>query len=402
LFSVALVLALLNVGIARAHSTSFAVFSKYEATIADQNIAFVFALDKAAALKLMQQLTGAEIPVEKLDKYGDVFGKYLFQKFWVANNGVGCSHPAKLSHFGWDRDTKRVVAVTKFTCSSAFRDLTIHSLVTHDMPIPHELVGDLLYGKKLVRSFFNGYSTKTTLHLDSLPKRERRPGRRRRDFTSVPEPGRERRYETLAAAELGVDMASERASNSNPVGTVAHFVGQGVLHIFTGYDHVLFIVTLLFGVATWRRLLLIVTSFTLAHSLTLAVATLGWLTFPSAVVEPLIAATVMFVAVETLLRPNSPANPIVTFAFGLIHGFGLSSVLRDLGLSGSELAPALLGFNLGVEFGQFAIVAPLFPLVLWLRKNPPVYVRARNLLGASVGVLAACWLVLRVHEALVG
>ena len=77
-------------------------------------------------------------------------------------------------------------------------------------------------------------------------------------------------------------------------------------------------------------------------------------------------------------------------------------MLRDLGLSGSELFPALLGFNLGVEVGQLAIVAPLFPLVIWLRKHPITFTRTRNVLCTSVAVLAVCWIVIRVQEALVG
>jgi hypothetical protein len=92
----------------------------------------------------------------------------------------------------------------------------------------------------------------------------------------------------------------------------------------------------------------------------------------------------------------------VTFAFGLIHGFGLSNVLRALGLAGRDLAPALLGFNLGVELGQLAIVAPLFPLVIWLRSRQPTYARARNLLCGSVAVVAVFWIVVRVSEAFTG
>jgi hydrogenase/urease accessory protein HupE len=215
-------------------------------------------------------------------------------------------------------------------------------------------------------------------------------------------PDRERRYQELAAAELGEALPDEGAVDARPGRTLLHFIGQGVLHIFTGYDHVLFIITLLFGVGTWRRLGAIVTSFTAAHSITLAVSTLGLVTVPGRIVEPLIAASVLFVAVDAVLRPQASARLAVTFVFGLVHGFGLSNVLRALGLSGRQLVPALLGFNLGVEIGQLAIVAPLFPLVLLLRARRPIYARARNVLCGGVAVVAVFWIVVRVSEAFAG
>jgi len=87
----------------------------------------------------------------------------------------------------------------------------------------------------------------------------------------------------------------------------------------------------------------------------------------------------------------------VTFAFGLLHGFGLSNVLRDLGLSGRELLPALLGFNVGVEIGQLLIVAAAFPLIRRLRQRQDTYEQARWLFCGSVVVMASCWIVLRVR-----
>jgi hypothetical protein len=155
-------------------------------------------------------------------------------------------------------------------------------------------------------------------------------------------------------------------------------------------------------IGSWRRLALIVTSFTAAHSITLALATLGLVTVPAAVTEPLIAATVLAVALHALLRPQGGARALVTFAFGLVHGFGLSNVLRELGLHGRELLPALLGFNLGVELGQLAIVAPLFPLLLWLRRREATYARGRQVLCAGVAALAVVWIVVRVRDAIVG
>jgi hydrogenase/urease accessory protein HupE len=224
-----------------------------------------------------------------------------------------------------------------------------------------------------------------------------------------------RLYDDIAQAILGDAPAPAQApppaapapgapppASSEPAtwSSFGHFVRTGVHHIFTGADHVLFIVTLMLTALTWRSLAILITSFTAAHSITLALATLGLVNLSSRIVEPLIAASVLFVAIDALRRPKAPARAPVTFAFGLLHGFGFSSVLRGLGLAGRELAPALTGFNVGVELGQLMIVLPTFPLILWLRGKPRVYERLRGILCVCVAMLAACWIVLRVREAM--
>jgi hypothetical protein len=390
---------------ARAHSTTFAVYSKYEATTSGRSVAFVFALDRAAVLALLERDDGhAKVAPEAIADHRAFFSRYLFQRFTVSNGGVPCTHPDQLGRFFWDAPTGRVLAVTRFDCASDLGELTIRSLVTRDMPISHELVGDLQHGRSLERSFFYGddnVEARINLAALSPPGEEARAPRQRGKFSYVSMPDKERRYTSLAETELGVALDGARGhARFGP--TLGHFLGQGILHIFTGYDHVLFIVTLLFGVGSWRRLAMIVTSFTAAHSITLAISTLGLVTVPAGVIEPLIAVTVLAVAVDAVLRPQASARAAVTFAFGLIHGFGLSNVLRALGLSGRELAPALLGFNLGVELGQLAIVTPLFPLVLLLRGRQSTYARARNVLCGSVAVVAVFWIVVRVSEAFKG
>jgi hydrogenase/urease accessory protein HupE len=380
------------------------IYSKYEATTYGRDVAFVFALDKTSVLQLVQQqVTHAPVAPEELERHRDFFSRWVFDRFTVQNDGATCTHPPSLGRFFWDAPTMRVLAVTRFQCRAPLHELVIRSSVTHDMPTSHEMVGDLQHGRALIRSYFASEWAEARIVVDQLPPSRTLgpPPRARGRIASVPMPDRQRRYERLAAAELGVkslDVGVE--DRGRPWSTLPHFIGQGVLHIFTGYDHVLFILTLMLAVATWRRLAVIVTSFTAAHSLTLIASTLGLVRLPSRVVEPLIALSVLLVAVDALARPQANARAAVTFAFGLLHGFGLSSVLRELGLTSQQLAPALLGFNLGVEIGQLAIVAPLFPLVLWLRKQPTLYPRARVVLCSSVAVLAVVWIVLRVREAI--
>ena len=386
---------------ARAHATTFAMYSKYEATVSGSDIAFVFALDKRAVLQLVErEVAPGTVDASTLERYRGYFSQYLFERFTVSNGGVACTHPAELGRFFWDEPTGRVVAVTRFHCETEPSALTIRSLVTHDLPLPHELVGDLQYGQALVRSFFTGDDVEAQLALGALPQPKATGAggvtKARGKFSYVGMPDRERRYTALAQTELGVALDRGAPVDVRPLATLWHFIGQGMLHILTGYDHLLFILTLMLAVGSWRRLAVIVTSFTAAHSITLVVATTGLFTLPARVVEPLIALSVLVVAADALLRPQANARATVTFAFGLLHGFGLSNVLRDLGLSGRALVPALLGFNVGVELGQLAVVACVFPLILLLRQRRDTYAPARMVLCGSVAVAAVCWIVVRV------
>ncbi|MGI8964855.1 MAG: HupE/UreJ family protein, partial [Limisphaerales bacterium] len=144
---------------------------------------------------------------------------------------------------------------------------------------------------------------------------------------------------------------------------VAQYFKLGVKHIFLGYDHIAFLLALLF-VKRFVDLLKIITAFTVAHTLTLALAVLQIVKFPSHLVEIGIALTIMYVAAENLWTTNARHRWMLTFGFGLVHGFGFANVLRELGLPSSGLARSLVSFNLGVEAGQIVIVGALWP-VLW-------------------------------------
>lgn len=176
----------------------------------------------------------------------------------------------------------------------------------------------------------------------------------------------------------------------------AGFLRLGVEHILTGYDHLLFLVALLLRGGRLVSLLKIITAFTVAHSVTLALAALGVVTIPDRVVEPVIAASIVWVALENILLRNAPSQRwLVSFLFGLVHGFGFASAIEPLGLPRGRLALALLGFNLGVEAGQALVVALLLPLLLWLRGSAwePRTVQAASLAVAAVGCV---WLIERL------
>jgi hydrogenase/urease accessory protein HupE len=147
------------------------------------------------------------------------------------------------------------------------------------------------------------------------------------------------------------------------------FLLAGIHHIFIGPDHILFIVGLLLLGGTAARLLKIITAFTLAHSVTLALATLGVVSPPSRVIEPAIALSIVTVGVGNLsARPSAPDGRLwAALGFGLIHGFGFASVLRDFGLPREALGVSLFAFNAGVEVGQACIVGVVAPLLALLR-----------------------------------
>jgi hydrogenase/urease accessory protein HupE len=182
--------------------------------------------------------------------------------------------------------------------------------------------------------------------------------------------------EALLSAEqptLTFTWKSPVAENLSPVarGAFAEFLKLGVEHIVTGYDHLLYLAGLIIACRRLRSIVALITSFTVAHSLTLALATLGVVSIPSRVIEPLIAASIVYVGLENLwLRGREPrARWFLAFFFGLVHGFGFAGLLSDfgVGVGDGSIALPLLSFNLGVELGQLAILTIALPPLLWAR-----------------------------------
>jgi hypothetical protein len=183
-----------------------------------------------------------------------------------------------------------------------------------------------------------------------------------------------------------------------PTAVAAEFVKQGFLHILPGgLDHILFVLGLFLIATRAKPLLLQVTAFTVAHTATLALSACGVVTLPGSVVEPLIAVSIVYVAVENIVsRDVGAARMAVVFAFGLLHGLGFAGALADLGLPSGSKALALVSFNVGVELGQLAVLAAAcLALALPLRGKP--WYRARVVVPGSVAIaaLGAFWAVTR-------
>jgi len=195
------------------------------------------------------------------------------------------------------------------------------------------------------------------------------------------------------SSEAGIDLGSAGGARS-----VAEFVELGVHHILTGYDHLLFLAALLLGVSRLRDVVKTVTAFTVAHSLTLALAVLGLVQLPSQIVEPIIAASIVWVGVENLLRDSTGARWRLTFAFGLVHGFGFAGVLQELGIGrdGLGIAMPLAAFNAGVEIGQLGVAMLLWPMLRFVNARPALRLRVAPACSGFVIVAGAYWLFERV------
>jgi hypothetical protein len=196
--------------------------------------------------------------------------------------------------------------------------------------------------------------------------------------------------------------------------TLRQYVVEGIWHIWIGFDHILFLLSLLLPAVLVRRenrwepapslkralleVLKVVTAFTLAHSITLSLAALQVISLPSRLVESTIALSVVVAALNNLRGTIERRRWVMAFAFGLIHGFGFASVLADLGLPQSALVLALVGFNLGVEVGQMAIVVAFVPLAFWLRTT--LFYRRGVLTVGSVlvAITAGRWFVQRLFD----
>lgn len=188
-------------------------------------------------------------------------------------------------------------------------------------------------------------------------------------------------------------------SATTTTGSFVEFLGLGMKHILIGYDHLLFLFSLLLVSRGTLATFKVITTFTIAHSITLALATFDVVTLPASVVEPLIAASIVYVAAENFIRRTMPASRLwLVFTFGLIHGLGFASVLRDLGIASGAggIALPLFSFNLGVELGQLLVALPLLPLIHRANAAPSFERRWMPACSIAAALAGAFWLVERI------
>ena len=192
--------------------------------------------------------------------------------------------------------------------------------------------------------------------------------------------------------------SSDYALGSGGAGSAWLYLELGIEHLLAGYDHVLFVLGLLLLISSTRSLLITITCFTLAHSVTLALSVLGWVQLSQAAVEACIALSIVLLAREVLTHGRSLLKErpwLAAFAFGLLHGFGFAGALRDIGLPDENLWLALLSFNVGIELGQLLLVA-VWVLLAWLTRRFTQREKLRPVLAYAIGGMAMFWTLERV------
>lgn len=177
--------------------------------------------------------------------------------------------------------------------------------------------------------------------------------------------------------------------------SLPYFLLLGVKHILSGYDHILFLAALLLSLTGLRALVKTVTAFTLAHSITLTLATLDIFIIPSRWTEIIIAASIVYVAIENIRTATGKRRWMIAFLFGLFHGFGFSTVLKEMNLPRESLIPSVLLFNAGVEVGQLAILALIYPLLRAMRHIPRHHLIEKGL-SLLIAFFGAYWLFQRL------
>lgn len=301
--------------------------------------------DVAHILKVDANEDGNVSPGELAARYGDI-AAYLDENIALKNGDTPCSvTERKAAPLG--QALQGYFFLKTFACALPLTTLKFSNTVLLDIPGGYRHLGRIQHGE----------TVETTAFSATFPTYELR----------IAEP---------ESSLLDV--------------TVRYFV-EGIEHILFGPDHVLFVLLLLLLAAGFKRLVWVASSFTIAHSMTLGLSALNVVDVSAGIVEPIIALSVAYVAVETIVHKEAPRYLIaVTFVFGLVHGFGFSYVLRDeVGLPSGALIPALGAFNVGVEIGQLAVLLPLYPLRRWLINKS--YERA------VVRTLSAIALIIAVH-----
>lgn len=226
---------------------------------------------------------------------------------------------------------------------------------------------------------------------------------------SVPEPatpaGVVSEPVTNSVADVAPPIQEPVFASTKPVAlphpTFGEFFKLGVEHILTGIDHLLFLGALLLCVRRIRPMLAVITCFTVAHSITLGLSAFELVAVSPRLVEPLIAASIMVVGMENLVREAQSDRYWLAGGFGLIHGFGFASALRETGLgrAGSDMVMPLFSFNLGVELGQIAVAAVVIPILLGFRRQSWFERRGMSSLSALIILISGYWLVQRVFFA---
>jgi hydrogenase/urease accessory protein HupE len=295
-----------------------------------------------------------------------------------------------------------VFARTEVTESLA-RDIAAKTTITGDgAPCPVSLVGSSPTEQDGIAVDLSAACAarpqKVVVHagfLEVLPASHRH-------LATIKAEGSEGQQDTavLARMDVSADVGAP------PKSSFLSLLWLGVEHILTGYDHLVFLFGLIVVGGKLRSLVGALTAFTVAHSISLALAVLGVVAPSASFVEPAIALSIAYVGIENLVRARKQAANedgargrwMLTFPFGLIHGFGFAGGLVEIGLPRARIPGALLAFNLGVEAGQLAVVALVLPLVIYARRSEVMRGPATRFANAAIVIAGLVWFALRVRS----
>ncbi|RAP73759.1 HupE/UreJ family protein [Paenibacillus montanisoli] len=199
---------------------------------------------------------------------------------------------------------------------------------------------------------------------------------------------------TMLITEQQLDQG-QQSHSTKAISSWWSFFTLGMEHILTGYDHLLFLLALLIRQQTLKQYVAVISAFTVAHTITLTLAVLGILNIPTYIVEPAIALSICYVAVENIIRGKTSGRWVITFLFGLVHGMGFADLLKEMNISWTHLAASLISFNIGIEVVQLAIVMLLLPILTRLFRFS-AYRKYVNYSSIVIFILGAIWFLQRV------
>ena len=325
---------------------------------------------------------------EKLARVKDYYGEFFSILYGVEPEKSAPCAIAELADYAVDPASQKTTITGTYECPEPVTELSKMYVVTDafsDIFVRFDHYVSLSIGGRSAHYIFNQWT------LTNFPLKEEVV----RALFPEPPP------DTFVLANF------ERPAIGQPQAALPYvlkrFLRMGVEHILSGTDHILFLLSMILLTVSFRRTLLLVTSFTVAHSITLILAGLGYVTLTAQIVEPLIAASIVFMAVWNLfiLRRNEEAPSIhsrwtLAFGFGLAHGLGFAGALADVSVPSRFFVSALVTFNLGVEAGQLALLALIVPVLMLLRRKLP-RVRTKILLICSllIALVAVYWFIER-------
>lgn len=342
-------LALATAGSLNAHKTSL---TTSQITVSGSQAAVrlkVSAHDMAVALGIETDLI-APVPQSAFEQRAELLGRYLKQRFSIQAQSRPCPPlPLQVDYSLLPED---LLLLSDYDCAQRISHLSITYLLFFDIDPAHRSIGRILLSGGQEQFLFD---------------------------------------RSLTRLELTVDQPT-------PPSGSAHFgriLLLGLEHILRGYDHLLFLLALLVVSNNFWQMVKIATAFTAAHSITLALAWYGVIDLPSRIVESAIALSIAFVALENIIRQRFGQRWILAGVFGLVHGLGFYSALRDMGLDQSQMAVTLLAFNLGVEAGQVAVIALVYGPIIWWSRQLWYQVSAR-VCSILILLVASWWVIERV------